>query len=150
NKPHHAKSPKTFRSSKKIVCLRRAGEKISEKGALASGCAACCFHISDSGTFFLIHNVTSAGNRPTKKTTRQLECRRSKTTHVVTAAPATPQAQALCTRAIARARRFVGQVSATSVAPVFHSPPIPSPRIKRKKIKTAKVVERPDPREQTE
>src|SRR5262249_34747864 len=150
NKPHHAKSPKTFRSSKKIVCLRRPGEKISEKGALASGCAACCFHISDSGTFFLIHNVTSAGSRPTRKTTRQLECRRSSTIHAVSAAPASPHAQALCTRAMARARRFAGQVSATRVAPVFHSPPIPRPSTKRKKIRMANEVESPEPREQTE
>ena len=54
-----------------MVCLRRPGEKISEKGALAVARSLCCFHISDSGTLFLIHNVTSAGRTPTKKTTRQ-------------------------------------------------------------------------------
>ena len=46
-------------------------------------------------------------------------------------ANAYPIAHELCTMEIALARSSVGQVSATSVAPVFHSPPMPSPRMKR-------------------
>src|SRR5882724_9969595 len=123
NNPHQSNSPKTFSSRRKIVCLRNTGEKISEKGAIVVAWSLCCFHISDSGTLFLLHHVTSAGSTPTKKTKRQFWCRRSSTIHAVNAAAARPQAQALCTMAIARARRCVGHVSATSVAPVFHSPP---------------------------
>src|SRR5260370_2912502 len=35
NRPHHANSPNTLSRSKTIVGLRRAGEKISEKGAFS-------------------------------------------------------------------------------------------------------------------
>ena len=65
-------------------------------------------------------------------------------------AAAKPHAHVLCTMAIAFARRCVGHVSATSVAPVFHSPPIPSPSTKRKKISTQMEVESPEPSEQSE
>ncbi len=68
--PHQANRPKIFNSSRTMVLLRKPGEKISEKGAFTCR-ALCCFHISDSGTLFLIHSVTRAGNSPTKNTTRQ-------------------------------------------------------------------------------
>jgi len=51
---------------------------------------------------------------------------------------------------IALARSSSGQVSATSVAPVFHSPPMPSPRRNRKTASIRAEVARPEANEQTE
>src|SRR5215470_10725514 len=149
NRPHQANNPKRLSRNRKMADLRRPGAKISEKGALSFVAARCSFHISDSGTLLLIHNVTSAGRMPTKNTKRQFWVQLS-TIPLTNAAAARPQAHELCTSEMAFARKCVGQVSATRVAPVFHSPPIPSPRTKRKKIKTMREVESPEPREHIE
>src|SRR5262249_54556174 len=150
NRPHQANRPKTLSSSRTMVLRRRPEEKIVENGAFSSDWVRCCFHNSDSGTLVLIQMVTSAGSNPTKNTYRQFRCRRSSTIHAGSAAAASPQAQEPCTRARARARKCVGHVSATSVAPVFHSPPMPSPSTKRKKISTPRDVESPEPSEHRE
>src|SRR5215510_371110 len=149
NRPHHANNPKRFSSNRKIADLRRPGAKISEKGALSFVAARCCFHMSDSGTLFLIHNVTSAGRMPTKKTKRQFWVQVS-TIPLTNAAAAKPQAHELCTIEMAFARKCVGQVSATRVAPVFHSPPIPNPRTKRKNTSMTIEVDSPEPSEHRE
>ena len=52
--------------------------------------------------------------------------------------------------AMALARSSVGQVSATSVAPVFHSPPMPRPSRKRNAANMAIEVESPEAKEQIE
>src|SRR5437868_8394862 len=114
-------------------------------------CGGIClwlFHISDSGTRFWIQSVISAGRIPTKNTYRQLAYR--KTIPDTSAASAKPIAQELCTTEIAFARNSSGQVSATRVAPVFHSPPIPSPRMKRNTASINTVVESPEANEQIE
>src|SRR5438105_980965 len=53
-------------------------------------------------------------------------------------------AQELCTMARALARSSVGQVSATSVAPVFHSPPMPRPSRQRNTASMAIQEESPE------
>src|SRR5229473_6087723 len=105
-------------------------------------------HIADSGTPLRIHNVSSAGRMPTKNTARHPKYR--DTGPATNAAPAKPIAHELCTIEIALARNSVGQLSATSVAPVFHSPPIPNPRTNRATANMAILVARPDAKEQTE
>ncbi len=85
---------------------------------------------------------------PTKNTVRQLE--NFSTNPATNAAAANPMANELCTIASAFARNSVGHVSATSVAPVFHSPPMPSPRMKRNTASIAIEVESPDANEHTE
>ncbi len=52
-------------------------------------------------------------------------------------------AQLLCTMASARPRQWLGQVSATRVAPAFHCPPIPSPNKNRKQASMVTLVENP-------
>src|SRR5229473_4207729 len=105
-------------------------------------------HIADSGTPLRIHNVSSAGRMPTKNTARHPKYR--DTGPATNAAAANPNAHELCTIEIALARNSVGQLSATSVAPVFHSPPIPSPSTKRAAASIAMLVESPDANEHTE
>ena len=51
---------------------------------------------------------------------------------------------------MAFARSSVGQVSATRVAPVSHSPPIPNPNTKRKLASMTIELERPQANEHTE
>src|SRR6266851_2395060 len=105
-------------------------------------------HIADSGTPLRIHNVSSAGRMPTKNTARHPKYR--DTGPATSAATAKPSAHELCTIEIALARNSVGQVSATSVAPVFHSPPIPRPRMKRATASMRTLVASPEANEQTE
>jgi hypothetical protein len=51
---------------------------------------------------------------------------------------------------MAFARNSVGQLSATSVAPVFHSPPMPNPSTNRATASIAMLVARPEANEHTE
>src|SRR5271163_323883 len=105
-------------------------------------------HIADSGTPRRIHNVSNAGRIPTKKTARHPKYRA--TGPATNAAAAKPRAHELCTKEIALARNSAGQLSATSVAPVFHSPPIPRPKTKRATASIAILVASPDANEHTE
>ena len=63
---------------------------------------------------------------------------------------ANPSAHELCTIEIALARSSVGHVSATSVAPVFHSPPMPNPSRNRATANIAMLFASPDANEQSE
>src|SRR5712671_7072576 len=105
-------------------------------------------HISDSGTPRRIHNVSSAGRIPRKNTARHPKYR--DTGPATSAAAAKPRAHELCTIEIALARNSVGQLSATRVAPVFHSPPIPRPSTNLAAASIAMLVAKPEANEHTE
>ena len=60
-----------------------------------------------------------------------------------TAASHTPMVNPHCTKAIALARYFAGQVSVTSDAPEAYSPPMPKPTSIRKSRSWVAVCEKP-------
>src|SRR6267378_5161388 len=134
-----------------MVFQRSSGAKMEKNPACSAlGVCRCRIHISDSGTPFHIHRVTRAGRIPTKNTARQFWLVTFSTIPATTTADAYPQAHELWTIAMAFDRRWVGQVSATRVAPVFHSPPMPRPSTKRNAPSIGIVVDSPEPSEQTE
>ncbi len=69
---------------------------------------------------------------------------------VLAAASIYPIAQPDCISAMALARCFGGQLSATSTAPADHSPPSPNPTMDRQKMSVARPVARADPPEPME
>src|ERR1035437_1969193 len=90
----------------------------------------------------------TAGKIPTKNTAHQPYYRA--TGPATSAAAANPNAHELCTIEIAFARNSVGQLSATSVAPVFHSPPMPNPSTNLATASIAMLFARPEANEHTE
>src|SRR2546430_2044870 len=85
---------------------------------------------------------------PTKNTARHPKYRA--TGPATKAAAANPNAHELCTIEIALARNSVGQLSATRVAPVFHSPPMPSPSTNRATASMPILVDSPEANEHAE
>ena len=88
-------------------------------------------HRSDSGTVLRSQSANSAGSTPMRNMIRQESGPSGATTYQHAEAMKNPSPRPHCMSPAAFARAWLGQISATSDAPVPHSDPSANPVMKR-------------------